>query len=303
MSESLLSRLLRDQRERRLGEGLLDQDRVGGSSRSCDGLHRRSPSSTTICGASPHPGRVAPPCRSAGPSQRRLVLVLLRWDRPGALGLGGRDQDSVSEDGGRTVRVGMETGSTLTGDDELIIGSLLRGHGRVRPGLRHDAAGVAERGSGHDPCDAEESLVEDRTVSERLCRRSFTPTANQNQNQLQLPDLWPKTSRQTAPASESQASVGAVRRRRGTLSRVCLRSGESRELMFSLAPPPPCAVGHVTTRLIISSCCSTDLIDTLHSTDRPSSMEEVLIILVAALNHKFCRFNLRRFKTFKGYLN
>lgn len=133
-SESLLSRLLRDQRERRLGEGLRDQERDGGRRRSWEGLswccssspiwletewegeglRRRisSNSSVTVWVFLPHCRFEVSPCSS---SFRFLVRVLLRWNRAwrlerGGRGLGERDQDSVSEDGGRTVRVGTGMG-------------------------------------------------------------------------------------------------------------------------------------------------------------------------------------------------
>lgn len=151
-SDSLLSRLLMDQRDRRLGEGLRDHEQEGGKRRSWEGLSRScsSPStqeategegnnlrcwmapfsatsSITICGVLSCLGLC-----SWFSSFRFLVRALLRWERPWRmkrdnLGLGERDQDSVSEDGGRTVRVGMGMGwaravhSGSTGEDMVIM--------------------------------------------------------------------------------------------------------------------------------------------------------------------------------------
>lgn len=152
-SESLLSRLLRDQRERLLGEGLRDQEWDGGRRWSCEGLSRPcSPSSiwqaregegeqlwcrkatfSTLSSITtwvflPHCRLGLQPCSS---SFLFLVRVLLRWNRPWRLeresmGLGERDQDSVSEDGGRTVSVGTGMGLVRgipcgpTGEDIVI---------------------------------------------------------------------------------------------------------------------------------------------------------------------------------------
>lgn len=130
-SESLLSRLLRDQRERRLGEGLRDQEQDGGRRRSCERLSWTCSclsilwatdwegkelfstiSSTATCVFLPHCRlRVQPSSRSF----RFLIRILLQrnWLRGlewHSLGLSEQDQGSVSEDGGRTVSFGTGMG-------------------------------------------------------------------------------------------------------------------------------------------------------------------------------------------------
>lgn len=172
-SESLLSRLLRDQRERRLGDGLRDglrdQERDGGRRRSWDGLSWRRSSSITMWlemegeGDGLRPpisfdssaviGHFLPHCRFKGrpccsSSLRFLVRVRLRWKWPWrperwGWGLGERDQDSVSEDGGRMVSVGTGMGWVRVrpcgprGEDMVIITPLQSSNYRA---LRRQAA-------------------------------------------------------------------------------------------------------------------------------------------------------------------
>lgn len=132
-SESLFSRLFRDQRERRLGEGLCEEERDGGWRRPCvrlsppcsslsrwestvgEGLRWRTRPSSTLSslflfGLLPQWRFGVQPWSSSF-----RFFVRLRWERlwrvqRDSLGLGERDQDSVSEDGGRTVSVGTGMG-------------------------------------------------------------------------------------------------------------------------------------------------------------------------------------------------
>lgn len=125
-SESLLRRLRIDQREHLLGEELRDHEWDGGR-RSTEGLPCSSSSTLETIGGDGDAceGLWLLSCFLCTLSQRlfdmspwgTLALLFSRfklreWYRCGR-GLGEQDHDSVSDDGGRTFRIGMEMGSAM----------------------------------------------------------------------------------------------------------------------------------------------------------------------------------------------
>lgn len=134
-SESLPSRLLRDQRERRPGEGLRDLEREDEGSRRRSALCSSSLSigeraaASSCCSSTLTPAPLALGlrlhCRLRGahpwPSLSSLAARLWWRVRREGRGLGERDHDSVSEDGGRTVSVGMAMGWLPRPGDVIVI--------------------------------------------------------------------------------------------------------------------------------------------------------------------------------------